>query len=444
MKVLLASTPAMGHLNPLLGIGRIMITEGHEVLGLSGSFVRDRIEGIGAAFRAFPGEADSDSRDAHKLFPEFKTMAPGPHMLRLVLERAFVGPMLAQYEGIQQVLRDFPADVIIGDHLMLGVLPMLLGPRSERPPIILLGTTYLLSRRDDGAPNDAGAPPATSEAQREEYAAIFEKYETAAFEPVGRHLNDCLARIGVKPLAMNLYDAVVTLPDAYLQLTAPGFELPRRNLPASVHFVGPLPITPSQAPLPSWAHELDGSRKVVLVTQGTLTNFNFDDLVLPTLAALANEPDVLVVVTVGGRSPDVIPGPLPANARVASYLPFEWALPKADVFVTNGGYGSVNQALSFGVPLVTAGMVADRGDVNARVAWSGVGVNLATNKPTSEALRAAIRAVLDKPNYRSRASILAKEFGSIDTRAEILRIIGQVSGVSAENGPARRGATAAR
>jgi len=29
---------------------------------------------------------------------------------------------------------------------MLGVLPMLLGPRSKRPAVALLGTTYLLSR----------------------------------------------------------------------------------------------------------------------------------------------------------------------------------------------------------------------------------------------------------------------------------------------------------
>jgi UDP:flavonoid glycosyltransferase YjiC (YdhE family) len=33
-----------------------------------------------------------------------------------------------------------------------------------------------------------------------------------------------------------------------------------------------------------------------------------------------------------------------------SYLPFEWLLPKVDVCVTNGGYGGVNRALSFGIP----------------------------------------------------------------------------------------------
>jgi len=164
----------------------------------------------------------------------------------------------------------------------------------------------------------------------------------------------------------------------------------------------------------------------VLVTQGTVANHNFGLLIAPTLAALANEPDVLVVATTGGRPVDAIPGAVPSNARVASFLPFEWLLPRVDVLVTNGGYGSVNQAMSFGLPLVTAGMTEDKADVNARVAWSGVGLNLATNEPTQKALRAAVRTVLDRPAYRMRASQMADEFARIDTRSEILSVIKQV------------------
>jgi hypothetical protein len=72
--------------------------------------------------------------------------------------------------------------------------------------------------------------------------------------------------------------------------------------------------------------------------------------------------------------------------------------------------------------------------VNARVAWSGVGIDLATNEPTPQALREAIRTVLDEPNYRLRASLLAEEFDGIDTRSEILRIVSQVSHISDEDG----------
>jgi UDP:flavonoid glycosyltransferase YjiC (YdhE family) len=163
------------------------------------------------------------------------------------------------------------------------------------------------------------------------------------------------------------------------------------------------------------------------VTQGTLSNFDFGQLVAPTLAALANDSDVLVVVTTGGRSLDAIPGLVPTNARLATYLPFEWLLPKVDVLVTNGGYGSVNQGLSFGVPLVTAGLTEDKADVNVRVAWSGAGINLATNSPTPQALHKAVRAVLENPNYRARVSSIAEEYRGIDTRYEIIRILGQVT-----------------
>src|SRR6202011_875754 len=182
-----------------------------------------------------------------------------------------------------------------------------------------------------------------------------------------------------------------------------------------------------------------GSRKVVLVTQGTVANHNLGLVIGPTIQALGHEPDLLVVATAGGRPIDAIPGPIPGNARLSQYLPFEWILPKVHVFVTNGGYGSVNQAMSFGIPLVTAGLTEDKADVNARVAWSGAGINLATNEPPPQALREAVRTVLDKPNYRSRAKRMADEFGRIDTRSEILRIVGQVSQISDNDGLRRSG-----
>jgi MGT family glycosyltransferase len=426
MKILLASTPATGHLNPLLAIGHILIAEGHDVGFLSGSVLRDRIEGIGAKFHALPADADLDLRSVESVFPELTTMAPGPDLLRTIMERVFVDVVPAQHQGLQQVLQSFPADVVIGDNMLFGVLPMLLGPRSKRPPIALCGTSFLHWCRDDGAPHFIGLPPATTQVQRDEYAAIYQEHDKLIYQPVADRLNRSLEQMGVGPLSMTLFDSVVYLADAYMQLTVPNFEFPR-EFPRSVHFVGTPPIIPDQAQLPSWAHELDGSRKVVLVTQGTVANYNFDLLVAPTLRALANEPDVLVVATAGGRPIDAIPGPIPGNARLARYLPFEWMLPKADVFVTNGGYGSVNQAMSFGVPLVTAGLTEDKADVNARVAWSGVGINLATNEPTPLALRAAVRAVLDTPNYRSRASLMAGEFEAMDTRSEIVRIVDQIA-----------------
>jgi MGT family glycosyltransferase len=427
MKILIASTPATGHIDPMFSLGHLLVRAGHEVVGLSANAMRDRIERAGARFRAFPAPADFDGRDIAGAFPEYRHTPPGLEMSRFYLERVFIDSIPAQHRGLQEALRDFPADLVLGDNFFFGALPMLLGPRSERPPIVLCGTMFLHYRRDDSAPNFAGLSPARCDAERGTYAAIAKLHEEALYAPVRAYMNACLAGLGLEPLALDAHEAAVALPDAYLQLTVPGFEFPHRSLPASVHFVGALPIIPNQAPHPPWAHELDGSRKVVLVTQGTVSNHDFGQLIVPTLAALGDEPDVLVIVTAGGRSVDAIPGPIPGNARLASYLPFDWLLPKVDAFVTNGGYGSVNQALSFGIPLVTAGLSEDKADGNARVAWSGVGIDLKTQEPTSSALREAVRAVLDKPNYRSRASSMAEEFARIDTRSQILRILNQVS-----------------
>jgi MGT family glycosyltransferase len=426
MKILIASTPATGHLNPLLAITRILLAEGHEITFLTGSAFRARIESSGAKFVSLPMGADLAGRDLLSLAPELKDIPPGLEWLRVAIERIFVDAVPAQHQGLLRALQECQADVIVGDDMFFGVLPMLLGARSKRPPFVLCGTSILHLAREDGAPNFLGLPPATTAEQRHQYADIAREFDEAVDQPALLRLNEILKTLGVDPLSVPIFHSVVELADAYMQLSAPRFEFPRQ-IPPSVHFVGTPPIIPGQAPLPPWADDLDGSRKVVLVTQGTVANHNFGLLIGPTLAALANEPDVLVVATTGGRPVEDIPGAVPSNARVASFLPFEWLLPRVDVLVTNGGYGSVNQAMSFGIPLVTAGMTEDKADVNARVAWSGVGLNLATNEPTQEALRAAVRTVLDRPAYRIRASQMADDFARIDTRSEILSIISQVA-----------------
>ena len=134
-----------------------------------------------------------------------------------------------------------------------------------------------------------------------------------------------------------------------------------------------------------------------------MANRDFDDLVRPTMEGLAQD-DVLVVVTTGGRPVDSLAGPLPDNVRVASYLPYDELLPKTDVLVTNGGYGGVQFALRHGVPLVVAGQTEEKAEVSARVAWSGTGINLRTNRATPDAAAKAVRTVLSDSSYREASN----------------------------------------
>ena len=170
---------------------------------------------------------------------------------------------------------------------------------------------------------------------------------------------------------------------------------------------GPVSATGSRAPRPSWWADLDGGRPVVHVTQGTIANKDFDQLVTPALEALADE-DVLVVVTTGGRPLDALP-PLPDNARAAEYLDYDDLLPRTAAFVTNGGYGGVQYAMRYGVPIVATGGKEDKPEVGGRIVWSGVGVRMRTDHPSPSALRDAVREVLRAPRYRNASRRIAAD-----------------------------------
>jgi MGT family glycosyltransferase len=426
MKIIVTSVPLLGHLNAVLAVGRMLIDAGHEVVGLSATHFRDRIEAIGARFHPFSDEADVDASDMLAAYPDFATIEPGPAMTLFYFQRVFADPLGAQYRGLREVMASFAADLVVADNLFFGVLPFLLGERSARPAILLCGTTFLLWHRPDRGPCNLGLPPARDADETAAYAAIADDVARQFADPFAAHIDRCLASAGAPPLPMDILDAVTCLPDAHIQLTVPAFEYPRPDLPDSVRFVGALPITPNQAPLPPWADDLDGSQKVVMVTQGTLSNHDFSQLVEPTLSALADRPELLVVVTTGGRPVDALTGPLPANARVARYLPFEWLLPKVDVLVTNGGYNTVNQALSHGIPVVAAGLTEDKADVSARVAWAGAGIDLRTNAASADDVRDAVDSVLGNPTYKAGAMALADAYRQLDTRAEVMRVVSSI------------------
>jgi UDP:flavonoid glycosyltransferase YjiC (YdhE family) len=178
-----------------------------------------------------------------------------------------------------------------------------------------------------------------------------------------------------------------------------------------VQFVGPvLPDSLVDFQEPAWWPELEQGRPVVHVTQGTLDNHDLGELIGPTLQGLARE-DVLVVATTGGAPVSGLPGPLPGNARVEPFIPHGKLLPHVDAMVTNGGYGGVQFALSHGVPLVVAGGNADKPEVAARVARSGAGINLRTGKPSSAAVAAGVRRVLEEPRFKAAARSLSTEMG---------------------------------
>jgi UDP:flavonoid glycosyltransferase YjiC (YdhE family) len=222
-------------------------------------------------------------------------------------------------------------------------------------------------------------------------------------------------------LNLFFFDAMHALPDRYLQLAASSFEFPCSDLPGKIRFVGPLPAKAADASFDpaKWLPLLRSGRPVVLVTQGTIANGDFSELLEPTIQALAEE-DVTVIATLGTSEPRTLSIKIPDNTIVVPFVPFDKVMPDVSVFVTNGGYGSVNQALSNGVPLVVAGTTEDKAFVAARVGWSGAGIDLQTQRPSPQQVQDAVQCVLNQHSYRNNARRLAQDFARYNAMDNIL------------------------
>lgn len=421
MKIIFAATPIGGHLNPLLGTARLLVEAGHDVVVYTGSTLRNVVERSGAKFHPLPQDVDFDLRDIDKAFPDRVTHAPGVERMLYDFKTFFLGAMQSQYTGLETLLREFEADAVIYEHLFYGAVPLLLKERRARPAMIGCGITYLSTPRLDGAPHGPGLPFATDDILRQTYATEVAPAAAAVAEPLQTFYDDILNRLGFADHASHFATVATLLPDAFWQTTVPSFEYPQEEHTSRITFIGAAPQLRSDTPLPVWAEELACFKRIVLVTQGTVANEDFDALVAPSLAALADEPDTLVLVTTGGRDVANIGFELPANARIASYLPFDWLMPRIDLLITNGGYGTVNQALAAGVPIIVAGSTEDKPEIAARIAWCGAGINLQTASPTPKALKDAVLRIFGEKTYFERAAAIASEFRRYDSVSIIMQ-----------------------
>jgi UDP:flavonoid glycosyltransferase YjiC (YdhE family) len=267
-------------------------------------------------------------------------------------------------------------------------------------------------------------PPSATALGRLRNRALNTLAKKLLFRDTQKLAESIMSQLGAAPLRAFAMDLSREF-DRFLQLGPAALEYPRGDISDNLAFVGVLPDAPSTAPTPDWWPLLDGSRPVVHVTQGTIDNHDFSRLVLPTIAALADSP-VTVVVSLGGRPAEEL-GDVPGNVLVAPYLDYAALLPLTDVFITNGGFGGVLQALRHGIPVIVAGDTEDKPEVAARIAWSGVGVNLRTGTPRASSIAAAVTDILDTPRFANRALAMREyiaDYATIDLiEAEIAAAI---------------------
>jgi MGT family glycosyltransferase len=409
-----------GHVTPCAPIARRLVDRGHEVLWITGRHYQEDVEATGAQFHPYPEELDPGAMEIYDFYPELKALK-GLAQVKYWIKHVFLDGCPSVIESIDRVLDEFPADVLIGDTVAFGLVFKCEMTGLPNAHISILPLS-LPSR--DIAPWGLGLLPGKSLFTKARNRALNFLLYHILLRDVTRHANGIRRTLGLPPLECPFFQAMYDRNMLIAHTSAPVFEYVRTDQPESLQFIGPiLPELDTAFQEPRWWNNLDGSRPVILVNQGTLAK-TLEDLIVPTISAFAD--DDVSVVAVPVRKGDL--NDLPAHVYAEPFVCFGHLLPHIDVMVTNGGYGGTQRALAQGIPLVVAGETEDKMEVAARVEWCGAGINLRKKRPSPDEIRTAVKEVLSNPVYRNNARRIQTEFASYDapTRAaELLEALAE-------------------
>jgi UDP:flavonoid glycosyltransferase YjiC (YdhE family) len=154
----------------------------------------------------------------------------------------------------------------------------------------------------------------------------------------------------------------------------------------------------------------DVSHPLVYVTLGSSGDGSALDAVLSGLEGL---PIRGVLSTAGKPAPRRVP----ANFRVAEYVPGDALVRHARFVVTNGGSSTGYQALAAGVPVLGIPSNLDQYLSMQAITRAGAGLMLRSGSITrSEVQRAAVR-LCDDASLRERAVELGRRFAEVNCHA---------------------------
>lgn len=384
---------ATGHVLPVQAVAKALVQRGHNVLWLTHADQESRVLASGAEFLATREIAAVDARlqDAN---------APQPTTMDETVDFLFGGRVIAQATDLRMALahtRKLGAsiDCLLHDAMPHGAAA--LHQLGEVPVWATLGVVPMWT---------------TEEEARTTLGTILSKPEI-----VLPCLNKQRAELGLRALGPS--DTLHYSPCLHIQASCPDLEY-GRTMP-NTHFVGPLvtakdPSKGGTQDAPDWWAGVAEHPCVIGITQGTFA-VDPTTLLIPAIEALCDDESLLLVVP--SRFATSIRTGLEErgldlkNVRLAEWVPYDLLLPKCRILITNGGYGSVTQSLSHGVPMICAGTSEDKRDTAARMVSVGAGVDLGTDKPSSEQIRTAVKEVLHDEKYRENARRVGKDLNGL-------------------------------
>jgi MGT family glycosyltransferase len=414
MRILVASVPAAGHFNPLTGPAVELASRGHDVRWYAGPVYGAKAQALGIPVLPYRDAVEVTADNLNELYPERRSLK-GPKAIEFDSDAFFSRPVRGYVDDIRAVREDFPFDAMLIDGAFMA--GYLVAKRLD-VPVFVLGSIAAPSIRDPNSvtPFFSLRPPRTPVGWL--VNRVTRRMVIAGSRKGLARFNGVLAEEGLPPLRDEEFLDCTMQPDSargVFDIGLPELEYPDVRWPSNHVWVGAL--APHRTPAPATADPRIAAwpGRVVVVSQGTVDNHDLGKLIEPTLEALAGT-DTLVVATTGGVGTRELGKKFPhANVIVQDYVDFGAVFPLADAYITNGGMGGVLDALTHGLPILAAGRLEGKGDINARLAYRGLAVDLRKERPSARAIRRGLDRLLADSDLHARVKTVQHLLAAVDS-----------------------------
>lgn len=426
-KILFANVPADGHFNPLTGLAIHLKNIGYDVRWYSADVYEEKVNKLGIPYypfkKAFKGKSLAE---VDKMFPDRDKHKSQISKLNFDLINVFILRATEYYDDIREIHKTFPFDLMIAD-ICFAAIPFV--KEKMGIPAIGIGIAPLMESSRDLGPAGLGLVPATGFFGRRKQDVMRFMADNFIFRKSNKVMQKVFRAHDIDPGNCNIFDSLTRKATLMLQSGTPAFEFKRSDLGKNIRFLGPLlPYVANRKSEP-WHHDkLLRYKKVILVTQGTVEK-DPEKIIVPTLEAFKNSDRLVVVTTGGSRTAELQQRFKAPNVIIEDFIPFDDVMPYCDVYVTNGGYGGVLMGIKHQLPMVVAGIHEGKLEINARVGYFKLGINLQTEKPTADQIKQQVEAVFANPSFKENVVQLGKEFKQYDPNvlcagyvAEVLQI----------------------
>ena len=406
-KILFATVPGEGYVNPLTGLAMHLQQKGCDVRWYTSVTFADKMNKLSIKHYPFVKALDANATNVSQLFPQRNRITGTIKKLNFDMIHIFSKRSKEYYEDIKDIYKTFPFDIMIAD-CMFTAIPFV--KEKMKIPVVAVSVIPLSENSKDLAPYGLGLTPANTRREKIKHSLLRFISDKVLLKKSIKVYSNILKKNGINKKDSNMFDFIIKNASLVLQSGTPGFEYYRSDIGKNIRFVGPLLPWAADKKRNAWFDErIKKYKKILLVTQGTVEK-DMSKLIVPSLEAFKHT-DVLVIVTTSGEQTAVLREKYAFdNIIIEDFIPFQDIMPYASVFVTNGGYGGVLLSIRHGLPIVAAGIHEGKNEICARIGFFKYGINLNTETPTPAQLRVAVEEITEKDTYVKNVRKLSKEF----------------------------------